>query len=122
MCILVIADLEEIQRDWLKTSGPLQIKKLCDHYGIFKDLFGDYAYFVPRVFLNIKYASNDEFYPIFYGNRMKPSQVKEAPQIDFDPTLPIAEKNENKPLWTLCLTNPDGHMTENDKEYVHWMV
>lgn len=25
-------------------------------------------------------------------------------------------------LWTLVLTNPDGHFTENDKEYVHWFV
>jgi large subunit ribosomal protein L38 len=118
----VLADLNEIQRDWLETSGPLQIKKLCEHYGIFKDLFGDYAYFVPRIFLDIKYASNDDLHPVYYGNRLTPSQTQEAPQIKFNPTLPIEEQTEKKPLWTLCLINPDGHLTENNKEYVHWMV
>ena len=25
-------------------------------------------------------------------------------------------------LWTLVLTNPDGHLSENDAEYVHWFM
>ena len=25
-------------------------------------------------------------------------------------------------LWTLLMTNPDGHLTDNDSEYLHWFV
>ena len=29
---------------------------------------------------------------------------------------------DSNSLWTLVLTNPDGHLTEENAEYVHWMV
>ncbi len=35
--------------------------------------------------------------------------------------LPAADSDSNS-LWTLVLTNPDGHFTEENAEYLHWMV
>ncbi|CAG4990147.1 unnamed protein product [Parnassius apollo] len=49
-----------------------------------------------------------------YGNVIKPAEALEKPLVTY-------ESNENS-LWTLVLTNLDGHLTENDKEYVHWLV
>lgn len=51
--ILVAIDLEKVDEDWTKSSGPYQIKDIANHYGIYEHLFGD-AYFIPRVFLTIK--------------------------------------------------------------------
>lgn len=35
----------------------------------------------------------------------------------------VAFDHEDKDaLWTLVLTNPDGHFTDDNKEYLHWMV
>lgn len=52
--ILVEVNIDEVKTDWFKTGGPFHIRKIADHYGIFDHLFGKYAYFVPRVFLDIK--------------------------------------------------------------------
>lgn len=27
-----------------------------------------------------------------------------------------------KSLWTLMLTNPDGHLNQENSEYIHWLV
>lgn len=45
--------------------------KIIKHYNLFKDLFA-YNYFFPLVDLNIVYDKNT---PVFYGNKMKVSQV-----------------------------------------------
>lgn len=124
---LVNIDLNDVEQEWFKTSGPFHIRNLCDHYGVFKDLFGEYAYFVPRICLNIKYKSpvvEHEFYPIYYGNRVEPNQAKLAPEIDFNPKFSLKnnEKSEENSLYTICVTNPDGHLNEDNKEYVHWMM
>lgn len=47
-------DLDESKYDYFKTSAPFHIKKIAEHYGIFEHLFGRYAYFVPRVSMDIK--------------------------------------------------------------------
>lgn len=60
--------------------------------------------------------------PIFYGNRIKPSDAREAPEVSFDATYSFDGNKSNSSLWTLVLTNPDGHLTQQDSEYCHWMV
>ena len=119
--------MNDVEQEWFKTGGPFQIKSICDHYGVFKDLFGEFAYFVPRVYLNIRYKSpvnENEFCPVYYGNRLEPNQTKQAPEINFDPNFSIKNdgKSEEKNLYTLCVTNPDGHLNEDNKEYIHWMM
>lgn len=118
-------DLSEVRNEWFKTSGPHHIRDVADHYGIFNDLFGKYAYFVPRVNLSIKYkVSDDEFCPVYFGNRIYPEQTKNAPEVSFDHKFSIAHNGpvEENTLWTLIVTNPDGNLTDSNKEYVHWMM
>lgn len=119
-------NLDEVEQEWFKTSGPVQIRNLCDHYGVFKDLFGDYAYFVSRICLNVRYQTpvKDEFCPVYYGNRVEPNQAKSAPEINFNPNLALKHdtKAEEGTLYTLIATNPDGHLKEDNKEYIHWMM
>ncbi|KAG5685117.1 hypothetical protein PVAND_014314 [Polypedilum vanderplanki] len=74
-------DLEDVKNEWLKSAGPLQLrKKIAEHNRIYYNLFGKFAYFVPR------------------------------------------EKPEEDTMWTLILTYPDGHLTKENSEYVHWMI
>lgn len=49
----VLIDLNEVQKDYDKTTRGFDLRILADHYGIFEDLFGA-AYFIPRVNLNIQ--------------------------------------------------------------------
>jgi large subunit ribosomal protein L38 len=121
----VEANLDEIKSDWLKTAGPFHIRKIADHYGIYNDLFGKFAYFVPRVHMNIKFnLSNDEFLPVHHGNRVMPEQAKNAPEISFEHKFALSHSDEpeENTMWTLILTNPDGNLTQSDKEYAHWMM
>ncbi|KAF5273324.1 hypothetical protein FQR65_LT04746 [Abscondita terminalis] len=110
----LLIDLEEVRKDWIKTSSPYQIKEIADHYGVFNDLFGD-AYFAPQVYLDISYnVSDDTQLPVCYGNIIKPYRAKDKPEVNYDA--------EDGTLWTLMLTNPDGHLTNSESEYVHWFV
>ncbi|CAH1962087.1 unnamed protein product [Acanthoscelides obtectus] len=109
----LLINLEEVRKDSATTSAPIFIKNIADHYGVFEHLFGD-AYFYPRVPLSIVYESGELDLPVFCGNTIKPNEAKGAPKISYD-----CDKDS---LWTLVLTNPDGHFTEKDKEYVHWFI
>lgn len=119
-------NLEETKQEWLKTAGPFHIRKIADHYGVFEHLFGKYAFFTPRINLDIKYKQAEETYsPVYYGNQLKPAEAQNAPEVNFDFKFNFGIKNKetnDNSLWTLVLTNPDGHLTEENKEYVHWMM
>uniref|UniRef100_M4AE20 Large ribosomal subunit protein mL38 n=1 Tax=Xiphophorus maculatus TaxID=8083 RepID=M4AE20_XIPMA len=88
--------LARVQETWEKTGGPFDIKKLADHYGVFRDLF-PMAYFLPQVTLRISY-SQDTDGQVHYGNQLTPTEAVSAPRIAFD-----AEEGS---LWTLLLTSP----------------
>lgn len=47
-------NLDEMKSEWEKTAGPLHIRRIAHHYGIYEHLFGHHAYFTPRVPLSIK--------------------------------------------------------------------
>lgn len=120
-------DAELVKQDWLKTSGPFHIKRLAEHYGVFEHLFGS-AFFVPRVDLQITFSSaaGDVAHPVYYGNVLKPSEAGAEPNVQFDASFDFratagATKVEDT-WWSLVLTNPDGHFSEEDKEYCHWFV
>lgn len=116
--------MDEVKKEWLNTAGPLHIRKIAEHYGVYEHLFGPHAYFVPRVALNIKFSlNNDELLPIFHGNRIKPYQAKNAPEVTFNSNFSIdGKETKAESSWTLILTNPDGHLTQQNQEYVHWMM
>ena len=46
---------------------------------------------------------------------IKPKEATTEPYVHY-------KCSENDSLWTLLLTNPDGHFTDNSSEYLHWMV
>ncbi|XP_029383804.1 large ribosomal subunit protein mL38 isoform X1 [Echeneis naucrates] len=104
--------LDRVQETWEKTTAPFQIKRLAEHYGVFKDLF-PMAHFFPQVFLHVHYGK-DNSDQVHFGNRMTPTQATSAPQVSFN-----AEEGS---LWTLLLTCPDEHLQDNEAEYVHWLV
>lgn len=106
--------LDEVRAEWEKTSGPIHVQKVATHYGVYKDLFGE-ATFVPSVPLKIHYSTEEEFFlPVYYGNMLSPSEAAAPPE--------VAYEAEHGSLWTLLLTNPDGHLRDADSEYVHWLV
>ncbi|XP_070783105.1 large ribosomal subunit protein mL38 isoform X2 [Enoplosus armatus] len=104
--------LDRVQETWEKSSGPFHIKRLADHYGVFRDLF-PMAYFLPQVSLHICY-SQENGGQVHYGNRLTPTGAASVPQVSF-----AAEEGS---LWTLLLTCPDEHLLDKEAEYVHWLV
>lgn len=102
-----------VKEDWLTTAGPYHIKKIADHYSIFDHLFGD-AYFVPNKPLEIQYEQNEFAHQVFYGNVIKPKDAVQHPSVNF--------KSKEDSLWTLVMTNPDGHFTEPNAELCHWFM
>lgn len=68
--------LDEVFDEWVKTEGPARIKKIADHYGVYDHLFGD-AYFYPVSPITVAYkVDEDEYAPVYYGNPLKPKEVK----------------------------------------------
>ncbi|XP_012287420.1 39S ribosomal protein L38, mitochondrial [Orussus abietinus] len=108
-------DLDKVRRDWSKTIGPSHIHRIAEHFGIFKDLYGD-AYFVPVVPLNVGYNIEEEdlYAKVYTGNIIKPNEAKNVPQVSYE-----ADPDS---LWTLLLTTPDGNLTSKDLEYCHWFI
>ncbi|KAG5869667.1 hypothetical protein JTB14_035594 [Gonioctena quinquepunctata] len=106
-------DLEETKKEWLKTAGHHQIKSISDHFGVYEHLFGD-AYFYPRVPLHITYDVDNGKVPVCFGNIIKPREAKQKPYVTYE--------SDANSFWSLILTNPDGHFTEKDSEYIHWFV
>nr|XP_022915739.1 39S ribosomal protein L38, mitochondrial [Onthophagus taurus] len=109
----LLVNLDESKKDWLETDGPQHIKAIANHFGIYDHLFGD-AYFIPRVPINILYENENGHIPVYYGNNVKPVEAINKPLVNFE--------SEKDSLWTLILTNPDGHLTKKDSEYVHWFI
>ena len=61
---------------------------------------------------------------MYHGNRIQPYEAEKAPEVTFNHKFSISgeESVAESSLWTLTLTNPDGNLTDPDKEYVHWMM
>lgn len=107
-------DLTEARKEWLQTTGPYHKKNIAEHYGIFEHLYNE-GYFIPYINLDVFYdLKNGSLLPVCSGNVVKPVEAKDYPIINY-----TADANT---LWTLCLTSLDGHLTESDKEYVHWLI
>ncbi|XP_071490259.1 large ribosomal subunit protein mL38-like isoform X1 [Diadema antillarum] len=106
--------LDKVTEVWEKTSGPYHIRAVAHHYNIFKDMF-DGADFVPFVPVKIAYQLGpSEFSSVYRGNVITPSESAEPPTVKFE--------DKDSSLWTLLMTNPDGHLVDNEAEYVHWFI
>ncbi|XP_024120245.1 39S ribosomal protein L38, mitochondrial [Oryzias melastigma] len=105
-------DLDRVQETWEQTAAPFHVRRLADHYGVFRDLFPN-AYFLPQVTLRIRYGQ-DGAAQVHHGNRLTPTQAASPPEVSF-----AAEEGS---LWTLLLTSPDEHLQDSEAEYVHWLL
>ncbi|KAG6455034.1 hypothetical protein O3G_MSEX009012 [Manduca sexta] len=107
-------DLNEVRKEWLETTGPYHKKQVADHYAVFEHLYGE-GYFIPYLNLEVFYDIGDgNSLPVCSGNVIKPKEALNSPTVCYE--------SDNNCLWTLALTNLDGHLHENQKEYVHWLV
>lgn len=52
-------DTEKVRLDWQTSAGQFQIKNIATQHGIYEHLFG-YAYFLPRVPIDIKVMTNEK--------------------------------------------------------------
>ncbi|NXD69780.1 RM38 protein, partial [Eolophus roseicapillus] len=110
----VLIPLNEVRAEWEKSSGPFHKQRVAEHCGIFRDLFKG-ATFTPLVTLRVEYSQEDEhLVPVYYGNMVTPSEASGPPAVSYE-----ADKGS---LWTLLVTNPDGHLRDTDSEYLHWLV
>ncbi|KAM7067302.1 large ribosomal subunit protein mL38 isoform 2-T2 [Molossus nigricans] len=106
--------LEAVRAEWERTCGPYHKQRLAEYYGLYRDLFHS-ATFVPRVPLHVAYTvGEDDLMPVYHGNEITPTEAAQAPEVTY-------EADEGS-MWTLLLTNLDGHLLEPDAEYVHWLV
>lgn len=111
---ILVINVEEIDKIWQRTVGPQQVQEIADHYGIFENLF-HHAYFTPWVPLQVLYHSDEEYLnPVHHGNILPSSAVVHEPQVQFT-SCP-------DDIWTLVLTNLDGHLVDTESEYLHWII
>jgi len=107
------APMDGVHDEWRATSAPFHIKGMANYFNVFDDLFGD-AYFTPITMMDVFYAQEAGDAPVYQGNLLKPSETKSKPRVTF---------NGNKDvLYSLVMSTPDCHLTENNAEYLHWMV
>lgn len=66
--------LDRVQDAWAKSGGQVQIQRLADHYGVFRDLF-PMAYFLPQVPLHVCYSQENAAH-VYHGNRLTPTEVR----------------------------------------------
>uniref|UniRef100_A0A1B6LT33 Large ribosomal subunit protein mL38 n=1 Tax=Graphocephala atropunctata TaxID=36148 RepID=A0A1B6LT33_9HEMI len=105
--------LDEVTKDWSLESASQHTKAAAEYYAVFQDLFGD-AFFYPRVNLDVAFKSEQSFIPVYRGNLLKPNQALTAPVIGYD--------SDPNSLWTLVVSNPDGHLEEENVECLHWFI
>ena len=105
----------------LTYTGLKHLQTSASHFNIFNDLFG-YT-FLPHGYMEVAYKDGCM---VHRGNILYPQQVLEPPSVTLPPvtlikhSLPYMEVEDL--LWTLILSNPDGHLTNNKLEVLHWMM
>ncbi|KAH9515779.1 39S ribosomal protein L38, mitochondrial [Bulinus truncatus] len=107
-------DSHKVRDEWNREKMPEHVKKIAEHYGIFRDLFNG-AHFFPVVPLDIFYDYNEEFVtPIRSGNIIPASETSVKPSVFFE------SPDDN--LWSLLMTSPDGNLEDSSKEILHWFI
>lgn len=107
-------DLSQLQKVWLENEGCSHVQNVADHYGIYKDLF-DHGVFTPCVPLDIAYEFDENLEnPVHMGNILQASDVSKEPTVNYS--------SGSNDLWTLVLSNLDGHLLDTHSEYLHWFV
>ena len=106
--------LQEVQENYESEFLPVHKKNIAEHYGIFQDLF-DGDFFYPTTHVDIVYNHEAEYViPVYNGNYIFPMQAIEKPYVQWD--------SDENTMYTLIMTNPDGHPINDQGEYIHWAV
>jgi len=110
-------DLDTVKSEHLASGGMFKdIVLAADLYGIYEDLFGPDLFFTPSKELNLHFDFDEDYItPVFRGNVIKPSEAVSQPALSF-------KNDEESCFYTLVMSNPDGHFTDDNAEYLHWMV
>ncbi|XP_076470010.1 large ribosomal subunit protein mL38-like [Babylonia areolata] len=107
-------DLKAVQDGWVKEQGPHHVRNIAEHFGLYDHLFAS-AFFYNTVPMAVCYDYDEAFVtPVCYGNKILPSEAAMAPFVSYE--------SDEDTLWTLVMTSPDGHLQDNDRECLHWMV
>ncbi|ODM94651.1 39S ribosomal protein L38, mitochondrial [Orchesella cincta] len=107
------APMDGVYQEWCATSAPFHIQETAEYFNVFDDLFGS-AYFTPINMLDIRYDQGDLDALVHQGNLLQPSETSRKPTVTYN--------GLNDALYTLVLTTPDCHLTEEKAEYLHWMI
>ena len=110
--ISVFIPLDKVQLEWQRYRGLEHLHTIGIHNNIFTDLFGDE--FRPKGFICVTYADSAV---VHHGNLLTPEQTSTVPQVQLPPEL-----RSKVGYASLILTNPDGHLRNNNLEVLHWMV
>eukprot|EP00088_Acartia_fossae_P053021 TRINITY_DN6016_c0_g1_i2.p1 TRINITY_DN6016_c0_g1~~TRINITY_DN6016_c0_g1_i2.p1 ORF type:complete len:480 (-),score=84.01 TRINITY_DN6016_c0_g1_i2:110-1549(-) len=108
-------DIDKVKEESIE-SGEIftSIHNAAEFYGIYEDMFRE-GYFYPCVNLDIAYALEDDMMaPVYRGNMVKPREAASQPEVTW--------KSKEDDIWCLALTGLDTHLTEENQEYVHWLV
>ncbi|XP_067651116.1 large ribosomal subunit protein mL38-like [Haliotis asinina] len=110
----LIISLEDVKAKWQEEQGSRHVHQIAKHHGIYQDMF-DHAFFYPATDIDISYDYNEDFVTmVFTGNKISPADAAECPYVTY--------QSDDKSLWTLVMSSPDGHLEQDDKECLHWMV
>lgn len=116
----LVVSLDQVKAEHYSCGGLYkEIFEAADLYGIFEDLYGSDKFFRPNVLLKVHYDFDQDYVtPVYRGNIIKPKEAQTCPAVSFE----LPKTNSEDSLWTLVMTNLDGHFTDENSEYLHWMV
>jgi len=116
-------DIDEVRRENVVCGAHFDdLVAAADLYGVFEDLYGPELMFRPCIDIKVAYDMPDEedyILPVHRGNVIKPSEAQSQPEVTFK----YGDNGEgDDSLWSLVMTSLDGHFSEDEAEYLHWMV
>lgn len=110
--------LDVIANEWrCSKDGLKHLQTVANHCQVYDKIFNEV--FTPCGYMGVSYEGNTD---VLKGNILYPRQVQQPPVV----TLPIVMSANNQEqfdgFYTLILTNIDGHLQDNTKEVLHWMM
>jgi len=109
--------LDALDVDYARSpEGAHHAVSILQHYNMFTDLFKDSVFFHPDASVGLKLGFEtddpDMVYPVFRGNKLLPSDTASTPLVGFTPA--------DGYIYSLLMVNLDGHLTQENGEYLHW--
>ncbi|XP_065675132.1 large ribosomal subunit protein mL38-like isoform X2 [Hydra vulgaris] len=106
----LLVSLAEVEEEWMKSYGLIETQKLSQFYGINHDLYEGIDVMLETL-LEISFCNAK----VYRGNFLGINDVLYAP-------TKVAFNTNDDFLYTLVLSNLDGHPLDRNKELVHWVI